>query len=227
MAVTFTGTSTGKTYVEGQYYQSGNGDIKRANADGTFTNTRTGQVTVGSSQSDRVTWGTTGDGGHDNGAVGTRGVQPSSGGGSGAGREGVVSGDSRSVGAGPGGPAARQGAGAAVRGSVLGGGFLTGTPDETTDLYWNGVKLPKNAGTSDAQDWENRGGEVMGDLVGLGVIVGDFGSAILTDRVGQDLSKTPGWVSDGVVGFASHLDQERHRVLSERTPGDYYTGGGF
>lgn len=53
----FTGTSTGQRYNVGQVYQSANGDLKRANADGSFTNLRTGRTNVGSSQSDRVQWG--------------------------------------------------------------------------------------------------------------------------------------------------------------------------
>lgn len=57
--VWFTGTNTGKVYVEGQRYTSA-GDTYRANRDGTFTNERTGRTSVGSSQDSRIQWGTTG-----------------------------------------------------------------------------------------------------------------------------------------------------------------------
>lgn len=44
----FTGTSTGDKYEVGERYQSANGDVKVAQANGTFVNERTGQVTAGS-----------------------------------------------------------------------------------------------------------------------------------------------------------------------------------
>lgn len=47
--VSFSGVSTGRTYTEGQKYSMG-GDTYVANANGSFTNTRTGKTLVGSSQ---------------------------------------------------------------------------------------------------------------------------------------------------------------------------------
>ena len=49
-ATTFLGTATGSTYVAGQSYVTGDGRTLRANNDGSFTNTSTGQTSVGSSK---------------------------------------------------------------------------------------------------------------------------------------------------------------------------------
>jgi len=143
MAITFTGTNTGKTYVAGQTYSNGNGTY-RANADGTFTRQSNGGKTVGSSQSSSTVWGTTSTGALGSGAAGRAaaivyesrslsgsggGKRPASAGGvsgSGAGKPGAVGGGGGAPGAGPGNP------GAVAKpsvGSVLGGGFLSGQPE--------------------------------------------------------------------------------------------------
>lgn len=164
MAVTFTGTNTGKVYVEGKTYSNGNGTY-RANADGSFTNLNTGRTAVGSSQSDKVVFGTTslgsGGGGSKGTGAGTSGVK-ASGSGSGAGTGGVVvAGGKGPVGTGPGVPSAVQPGG---KGAFLGGGFLSGQPvaagpGKITDVWIGGFKMPQDRGTSDAGDIEQRYGE--------------------------------------------------------------------
>lgn len=52
----FTGTSTGDRYTVGQTYSNGNGSYV-ANADGSFTNVKSGRTDVGSSRDPRVTFG--------------------------------------------------------------------------------------------------------------------------------------------------------------------------
>lgn len=73
MGYWFTGTSTGNVYEVGRSYTMA-GDTYTANWDGTFTNNRTGNSLVGSSQDDRVTFGYTGSlTGSGSGSAGTVG----------------------------------------------------------------------------------------------------------------------------------------------------------
>lgn len=59
MAVYFTGTNTGKTYKDGQKFETSRGTVT-AQKDGTFRNDATGQVSVGSSRDPNVKWAASG-----------------------------------------------------------------------------------------------------------------------------------------------------------------------
>lgn len=166
MAVTFTGTHTNKTYVAGQSYVTGGGRVKVANSDGTFTDVKTGRSTEGSSKDPTVTWGSTGTNSGSGSGAGTGSVTtgPKAGDGAGGGKVVVIG--TGKPGAGPGNPGA-------VVTKATGTGALAGQmlrmpvpaqPKKVTHVFIDGVTLPRNPLTSDAEDIETAYGE------------GDFGS---------------------------------------------------
>jgi len=167
MVVAFTGTSTGKVYVAGQKYSNGNGTYT-AQADGTFKNDKTGRSTVGSSQSDKVSFFNIGGGGGvSSGSKSTGSAGSAKGAGAGSSVV-VVAGGKGAPGVGPGVPAVVKPGGS---GALLGGGFLStmskasgiqpawtkgvvlpANDSKVTQLFVNGVAVPRNPGTSDVQD---------------------------------------------------------------------------
>lgn len=241
MAVTFTGTNTGKTYVEGQSYVSA-GRVYTAQSDGTFKTTNSnGQTrsTVGSSQDPRVTFGSTGGGSAASGGGGGRQQPVSAGGGTGPGRPGVVSGGGY--------PGAGPGAGPLAAGPVRQTAARAGMP-VTTQIWIGGQKAAMDPGWSDGGDGEQRWGEWGGSLYGLGVMGADGVKWIgdqLTPKFHEDAAKLPKSLADGAVDLAGYLDAQRSAVLARdgyvstngfgSTSGTrndldgpfYRTGGGF
>lgn len=227
MAVTFTGTSTGKTYEVGKTYKNANGTTSTAQANGTFKNNSTGRVSVGSSQDPRVTWGSTGGGASSSGPSSKGGAASASKGGTGPGKPGVVSG-SGYAGVGPG--VANAGALSPAR---------AGLP-VTTQIWIGGQKAVHDTGWSDGADGEDRWGEWGGGMYGLGVMAADGAKYLgsqMTPKFHQDVAKLPKGLADSALDLAGYLDAQRSAVrgttgtrevgVLPKASEIYKTGGGF
>lgn len=230
----FKGTSTDREYTVGQSYTMG-GQSWTAQSDGSFSNSKTGQSLVGSSQEmadDK--YRDKSDTAYILGGIKSGAITyvPPSQSTSGPGNGLVVSGPGN-PGSGPGVPNAVQ-AGRRSTGITLSGAG----PEKTTELYSKGKKLAIDKSTSDGADWEDRWGEWGGGLAGLWVMANDLatmadvkhGGIIRNDRVVQDMSAAPAVIRDGMIDFAGYLDERRRENLPGRmtSTGELYkTGGGF
>lgn len=236
MGYWFTGTSTGNVYEVGRSYTMA-GDTYTANWDGTFTNNRTGNSLVGSSQDDRVTFGytgsLTGSGSGSAGTVGPGSAQVSSGGGpatSGPGAMGAVSGGQGASPSQSGKPSAAAVASFKHSNSALkfgsDWGFVGGGPDPEKELsfpYYRGMLLPIDKQTSNVDVYEERYGDAeLGNptwFASWGVWLADqYVGLAKTENVERDLNALPGAVADGAVSFASYLDARRERVEQASKP---------
>lgn len=166
----FTGTSTGSTYKVGQEFSTSRGTVV-AQADGTFRNKNTGQVSQGSSHQvaeARTLIGKSrqGDSPSGEGFGGKQSVRVTFGSGPGAGSAGTRGSAMAPI----------KGPGAAKVASQA--GFFSGVASniETQLLYWGGKRLNTRKDISDGGDFEQRWGEWGGAIAGLGVMGSDLGN---------------------------------------------------
>jgi len=202
MSVYFSGTSTGNYYEVGREYSNSRGGTSVANRDGSFTDTKTGRTSVGSSQDGSTSWYATSDEKMSQKAVDARGEWlGSKGGDEWSETKGIVNGTVRghnvsaglpsgtaaapvsSTAAAPGtmrpGPTVER-ALAQQRGSATGSIFRgpsVGTPKTVTDQIFFGHDYFGNPRFTDAGLAEERWGEIGGGLVGLAIMGTDLGQA--------------------------------------------------
>lgn len=202
MSVYFSGTSTGNFYEVGREYTNSRGGTSVANRDGSFTDTKTGRTSVGSSQDGSTSWYATSDEKMVQKAVDARGEWVGSKGGdawaesNGVVINGTVRGQSVSAGTPSGSavvPTARQTgiatgtdrpgptierALALERGAAIGSIFRgpsVGTPKTVTDQVLFGYDFKGNPRFTNAELAEERYAEIGANLVGLGVLASDIG----------------------------------------------------
>lgn len=243
----FSGTSTGDRYTVGQTYSNGNGSYT-ANADGTFTNQRSGSTLVGSSQAAGVQWGgyesIAGGGGA---ALWSNDPQWQGNGGSQYSSEGPASAHVASRGgsvtSGPGNPrvgARGSGLSLGVSGAGFAGSLGVADYEPITPIRVGGENLRLDSSTSDGGTGEQRWGEWGGGLYGLGVMARDGASVVFKPgAVEADLAKLPAWAAETAVDAARMLDERKKAVdhskflipQNPRLGGDntyrYWTGGAF
>lgn len=166
----FTGTSTGNKYDVGREYSTSRGTVV-AQADGTFRNKETGQVSVGSSHQvaearSLIGKSREGESPSGGGVGGKQSVRVTFGGGAGAGSAGTRGSNGVPI----------KGPGAAKVASQA--GFFSGIASniETQLLYWGGKQLNTRKDISDGGDFEQRWGEWGGAIAGLGVMGSDLGN---------------------------------------------------
>ena len=231
----FKGTSTDREYTVGQSYSMG-GQSWTAQSDGSFSNSKTGQSLVGSSQEmadDK--YRDKSDTAYILGEIKAGRMEyipPARDATTGPGSSAAVMG-SGNPGSGPGVSTVvtRRASSGAIS---LGGAFA---PEKVTDLYAGGNRLAIDRKTSDGADWEDRWGEWGGALAGLGVMFNDMahmadvrnGGIIRNDRIQQDAANLPGLLTEGAIDFARYLDDRRTEPTRRETDsGEWYrTGGGF
>lgn len=227
MSVYFSGTSTGNMYEVGREYTNSRGGTSVANKDGSFTDTKTGRTSVGSSQDPGTSWYATSDEKMYDKNISAAQAYGAKGGNVNAvasGNGGTVVTTSTAVptkaptaqqvaqatGTGAGdrpGPtieralAMQRGAGVT---SIFRGPSV-GTPKTVTDQVLFGYDFKGNPRFTNAELAEERYAEIGANLVGLGVLAADIGynagRAVWGDK--HDTMSL----------------QEKGRVLSQRTDG--------
>lgn len=219
----FTGTSNaGKTYEVGKQYVSA-GDVYTANANGTFTNERSGRTNVGSSQSPTALFG-----GYQSLSSPLPGLWSKDPDWRGSGGSGPGNGSTQSgpgyAGSGPG----AYGVAGAPQSSGPGNGVVhrksSGSSlvletrlDPATRIVGNGREWNIDHSWSDGGVGEQRWGEWGGALYGLAVMGNDalYGMGVNTKKVWDDVhhATTPTtWapaLADGIEGFGAFLGERR------------------
>lgn len=193
--IAFEGTSTKKIYKVGTLVQGTGGRVLKVNADGSFTDTKSGKVSVGSSQSKTAKFYSSVASGGRSATAKTTGSPKVS-----AATAVVASAPYVGSGAGvgtvlPPGPPVRASAGAIA--------------PNITPLYWGGQRLQAATGWSDGDQFETRWGEWGGAIGGLAVMGADIAENVFTDKFFEDLDGAPSAIADGIVDFARYLDQKR------------------
>lgn len=232
----FTGTSTGKTYEVGKQYVSA-GDVYTANANGTFTNERSGRTNVGSSQSPTALFGgyqslsspLPGLWSNDPDWRGSGGSGPGNAGASSApgyaGRGPGVSGSAGDVvSSGPGSPVVRKASAGSFL-TIAGGNLAMGSKlNKTTRLAWSGDELNLDRTTSDGGEGEQRWGEWGGALYGLGVMFNDglHGVGVNTEKLWTDVGTNGNptkWapdLADAAIDFAGYLGERKAEINEKK-----------
>lgn len=215
MAKSFQGTSTGRTYEAGRLYSNGNGTF-RAEADGSFTNVKSGKSLEGSRAAVAAAEARAERGDY-SGYV-QHLVRPGVGPGVGVNSNGVAMPSGVSTGSGN----------AAVASSTAAISSDDG-PAKTTPLFFGGLRLGHDPSTSDGGDYEDRWGEVGGAVMGLGVMVKDLSaganaylqsqsfSQSIPGQLLEDLTSPPDYsFLSGVEAAQVAANKEANRLRLER-----------
>lgn len=107
-------------------------------------------------------------------------------------------------------------------------GLSFGTPtskgvQSSPDLSFMSLPWKTDKGTSPAQAIQDRYGDLVEWIYGMGVLGADTlkNLGVRTDKIGAQLAKVPDNFASGSISFAKYLDERRARVLAGKV------GGGF
>lgn len=200
MSVYFSGTSTGNFYEVGREYTNSRGGTSVANRDGSFTDTKTGQRSVGSSQDGSTSWYATSDEKMaQKGTAAQAEWLSSKGGDEWAESKGITNQVMRGEAVTAGSPKGESRAVPTIEGTVLSGGRpgptveralalqrgagtgsifrgpVLGNPKDVTNQVLFGYDFRGNPRITDAALAEDRYAEIGANLLGIGILGLDLG----------------------------------------------------